>query len=103
MSPLVTPSTTVIWIFTILLLPQLSLQEEGHLHPTELSLLTESLESATWEAEHEEGDGGGREVETRGSGWPEGSSNMLTMMIFDAFDKGGDNGGDRNVVLLVCI
>ena len=64
--PLVPPSSIVIWIFTILLLPQLSLQEEGHLHPTELSLLTESPESATWAAaEHEEGDVVGREVETR--------------------------------------
>ena len=62
--PLVPPSSIVIWIFTILLLPQLSLQEEGHLHPTELSLLTESPESATWAAEHEVEDVG-REVEIR--------------------------------------
>jgi len=58
----------MITIFTILflLLPQLSLQqEEGHLHPTEISLLT--FES---EAEQEEGGAGGdgeeeEEVETR--------------------------------------
>merc|ERR1719305_2111198 len=63
---LVPPSSIIIRIVTILLLPQLSLQEEGHLHPTELSLLTESPESATWAAvEREEGDVGGREVETR--------------------------------------
>ena len=70
--PLVAPSTTVVRIFAILLLPQLSLQEEGPLHPTELSLLTESPESATWAAaaEHEEGEVG-REVETRTG--PEGN------------------------------
>ena len=65
LAPLVAPSSSVlIWIFTILLLPQLSLQEEGLLHPTKLSLSTESPESASWAAEHEKGDVG-REVETR--------------------------------------
>ena len=80
LTPLVAPSSTVIRIFTLLLLPQLSLQEEGHLHPTELSLLIESPESATWAAEHEEGEVG-REVETRA--WPEGCSNIdpLTMIL----------------------
>ena len=62
----------MIRIFTILLLlPQLSLQqEEGHLHPTEISLLT--FES---EAKQEEGGvGRGEEgVETRT--W-EGSSSI---------------------------
>ena len=80
---LVPPSSIIIRIVTILLLPQLSLQEEGHLHPTELSLLTESPESATWAAEHDEV---GREVETR-TGSEEGTSSIdLLTMIFDDFD-----------------
>ena len=84
--PLVPPSSILIWIFAILLLPQLSLQEEGHLHLTELSLLTESPESATWAAaaEHKEGEVG-REVETRTGS--EGSSSIdLLTKIFDDFD-----------------
>ena len=83
---LVPPSSIIIRIVTILLLPQLSLQEEGHLHPTELSLLTESPESATWAAaEHDEGEVG-REVETR-TGSEEGTSSIdLLTMIFDDFD-----------------
>ena len=85
LTPLVAPSSTVIRIFTLLLLPQLSLQEEGHLHPTELSLLTESPESATWAGEHDEGEVG-REVETR-TGSEEGTSSIdLLTMIFDDFD-----------------
>ena len=76
LAPLLAPPSIVIWIFAILLLPHLSLQEEGHLHPTELSPLTESPESATWAAaEREEGDVGGREVETRT--WSQGSSCSL--------------------------
>ena len=53
----------MITIFAILfLLPQHSLQqEEGHLHPTEISLLT--LES---QAEQEEGDAGEEEEEEEG-------------------------------------
>ena len=31
----------------------------------------------------------------------DGQKVVLTMMILDDFDKGGDNRGDRNVVLLV--
>ena len=83
LAPLVTPSTIMIRIFAILLLPKHSLQEEGHLHPTELSLLTESPESATWAGEH---DDVGREVETR-TGSEEGTSSIdLLTMIFDDFD-----------------
>ena len=53
----------MITIFAILLLlPQLSLQqEEGHLHPTESSLLT--FES---KAEQEEGGAGGEKEEEEG-------------------------------------
>ena len=81
LAPLVAPSSSIlIWIFTILLLPQLSLQEEGLLHPTELSLSTESPESATWAAEHEKGDVG-REVETRTGSEGSSSIYMLTMTM----------------------
>ena len=80
LAPLAAPSTiNMIRLLTILLLPHLSLQEEGHLHPTELSPLTESPESATWAAEPEEGDVG-REVETR-TGSEEGSIDLLTMIF----------------------
>ena len=79
LAPLVAPSSLLIWILTILLLPQLSLQEEGLLHPTELSLLTESQESATRAAaEHEEGDAVGREVETRTGSDGSSSIDVLT-------------------------
>ena len=79
LAPLVAPSSLLIWILTILLLPQLSLQEEGLLHPTELSLLTESQESATRAAaEHEEGDAG-REVETRTGSDGSSTIDVLTM------------------------
>ena len=102
--PLVPPSSIVIWIFTILLLPQLSLQEEGHLHPTELSLSTESPESATWAAaEREEGEAG-REVETR-SGL-EGISiiDLLTMTtIFDENVKADDNGSEKMLCFCIAI
>ena len=86
LAPLLAPPSIVIWIFAILLLPHLSLQEERHLHPTELSLLTESPESATWAAaEHDEGEVG-REVETR-TGSEEGTSSIdLLTKIFDDFD-----------------
>ena len=92
----------MIWIFAILLLPQLSLQEEGLLHPTELSPLTESPESATWAAEPEEGDVG-REVETRTGSEGCSSMDLLTMTtIFDDHDKTGGNGSDNNFVFF-CI
>lgn len=62
----------MITIFAILfLLPQHSLQqEEGHLHPTEISLLT--LES---QAEQEEGGAGGEEEEVETRIW-EGTSSI---------------------------
>ena len=100
--PLVPPSSIVIWIFTILLLPQLSLQEEGHLHPTELSLSTESPESATWAAaEYEEGEAG-REVETRSGSEGISIIDLLTMTtIFDENVKTDDNGSEKCCVFVL--
>ena len=94
--PLVAPS----WIFAILLLPHLSLQEEGNLHPTELSLLTESPESATWAAaEREEGEAG-REVETRSGSEGISIIDLLTMTtIFDENVKTDDNGSEKMLSL----
>ena len=104
--PLVPPSSIVIWIFTILLLPQLSLQEEGHLHPTELSLSTESPESATWAAadsEYEEGEAG-REVETRSGSEGISIIDLLTMTtIFDENVKTDDNGSEKMLCFCIAI